>query len=261
MRQLSLIALYGQKEERLHKLISECQKKVADIFGIRFQPYDVCQIHGTLVSLARVVETRSNLNMSKYRNRQENMDFSGLLSFIRMGKQFPFQVQIGGFQNREYPFTSLGQRPYERSFQINHDKIVLIGWPICGRLSRNAKLEVIDLRQEARIYPNTLDDIRRAFQTFNILHRYHGNVTDIDNDFYFRIGMLDSTSITAKTLEEVQNAMKAYLASVAPIILEITVMDVYIACYESEELSPSFTQVWSISNPQLTPEFLWTLYK
>jgi hypothetical protein len=261
MHQLSLIALYGQKKERLLNLISECQKKVADIPGIRFQPYDVRQIHGTVVGLARVAETRLNLNMSKYRNRQENMDFSGLLSFIRMGGQFPFQVQIGGFQNREYPFTSLGQRPYERSFQINYDKIVLIGWPIRGRPLRSAKPRVIDLIQEARIYPNTLDDIRRTCQTFNVLHRYHGNVTDIDNDFYFRIGILDSTSVTAKTLEDVQNGMKAYLASVEPIILEITVADIYVACYEDEELSLSSTQVWSISNPQVTPEFLWTLYK
>jgi hypothetical protein len=261
MRQLSIIAFYGQKEERLLSLIKVCQKKVAEIPGIRFQPYKIHQIHGTIVSLARVADTKLNLYMSKYRNRQENMDFSGLLSFIRVGGHFPFQVQIGGFQSREYPFTSLGQRPYDRTFQINQGKIVIIGWTIRGRPLMSPALKAIDFVQEARIYPNTLDDIRRAFQSFNVLHKYHSNPTDIDNDFYFRIGTLDSTSITAEALEEVQNSIRAYLASVEPIVLDITLADVQVASYENEELSTDSTEVWSIAASQVTPDFLWSLYK
>jgi len=260
MHQLSLVAFYGKKDKRLLDLIGECQKRVGAVRGIRFQPYDVRQIHGTIVCLARRVGTMVNLNMSKYRHRQADMDFAGLLNFIRMGGRFPFQVQIGGFQNRDYAFTSEGKRPYERSFQAKGGRIVLIGWPVRGCPLLAAELGTMDLIQEARIYPNALDDIRRALQAFNILHRYHSSITDTDNDFYFRIGILDPTSVTSESLGKLQEDVRAYLSSIRPIILEVGIADLYVACYENEELPLDSTRVWSVSDEEVTPTFLRALY-
>lgn len=186
MRQISLITLYGPKPVELQKLITECQNKISTILGAGFLAYDIKQVHGTIVSLERS-SGKSNSNFVSYKKHFEQMDFDGLLHFLRAGGVFPFQVQIGGFTNRDYPFTSRGKRPYERSFILRDDKVVLMGWPIRGQHLTITSPEPVDLIQESRIYPNILDNMRKAVQTYNILHSYHHDPTDVDNDYYFRI--------------------------------------------------------------------------
>src|SRR3954451_19345261 len=134
MRQLTLIALYGCKNDTLSSVISSCQKKIAEVLGESFHAYKNQQVHATIADLQQIsVSHNYNLNFLKYRGQRKPMDFEGLLQFLRTGGFSPFQVQLGGFQNRDYPFTSLGLRPFERSFSIQHDKAVLIGWPIRGK--------------------------------------------------------------------------------------------------------------------------------
>lgn len=64
------------------------------------------------------------------------MDFDGLLNFLRCCVQIPFEVQIGGFGDRDYPFVSdpfeKGQynRPYDRMLSIQGDIVLIMGWPI-----------------------------------------------------------------------------------------------------------------------------------
>src|SRR5436305_5776570 len=134
MRQATLVMHYGPKPDGLSRLIAECQKQIAEVFGDCFQPYDMHQVHATLVSLGQVPgSTGSNLNFERYRGQQARMDFSGLLNFLRLGGQFPFQVQIGGFEKRDYPFTSQGQIPYERSFSVLGNEVavaLMAGWSI-----------------------------------------------------------------------------------------------------------------------------------
>jgi len=133
----------------------------------------------SLVGLER--SGTSNRNFQKYRDKQVEMDLTGLLHFLRLGGRFPFHIQLGGFQDREYPFTSRGQNPYHRSFSIQKDnKVVLMGWPLHGPLPNLAlpRVTMSDWIQESRSYPNVLDELRRAFQSFNVLHRYHGTLTD-----------------------------------------------------------------------------------
>ncbi|MFZ5820282.1 MAG: hypothetical protein ACOYYJ_10300 [Chloroflexota bacterium] len=255
MSQLALITLYGPKDNILESTISECQKIISAIPGIKYSPYDMRQIHATLVGLERLDSTEFNKYFSEYRNQKKTIDFNGLIKFLRESNEIKFQVQIGGFSQQNYPFTSMGKKPYERSFQIIKDKVVLIGWPISRKKKQNVAKEM-DL--DINVYPNTLDNIRHSLQNYNILHRYHANPTDIDNDFYFRIGILDRNSITDKNLEKVEDNIRAFLSSIKPIILSVE--DIMIAQYKSEELPLDSTQTWSLSDKKLTQNFLWSLY-
>jgi hypothetical protein len=139
------------------------------------------------------------------------MNFEGLLGMIRAGNTFPLQVQVGGFRNRDYPFVSRGQRPYERSFSIQGDKAVLMGWPIRGEPSANIVQSKTELIQENRVYPTALDDIRRSSQNCNVLHAYHRSLTDIDNDFYFRIGLIKNAPLNPLVQQVMETAIRQFL--------------------------------------------------
>jgi len=60
------------------------------------------------------------------------MNLEGTLDYLRRCGHFPLEVQVGGYGKRDYPFISRQSRPYERSFSIQGDKVVVMGWPIRG---------------------------------------------------------------------------------------------------------------------------------
>ena len=180
------------------------------------------------------------------------MDFSGLLDFLRFGGQFPFQVQIGGFEEKQnYPFASQGQTPYERSFSLLGNEVaiaLMAGWPVRERPNVSEKK-----------YPLLLDEMRRSFQKFNILHKYHAKTTDIDNDFYFRLGLIHQPDHSLR--EHAENIIKRFLSEVEPIIVNIAVSDVYFASFQKETLLPDSTEVWSVGNEKVTSAVIGDLYK
>jgi hypothetical protein len=259
MPQATLVALYGAKPKALAALLLECQRRISAVLGDRFRPYELQQIHATIVDLERKAESLFNSNLAKYRNRLEPMDLDGLLNFIHLSGQFPIHIQIGGFQNRDYPFTSRGQRPYERSFSLQGNKVVLVGWPIRGAPLARTAPSTLHLIHESRLYPNSLDELRKAFQSFNVLHKYHQVPTDVDNDFYFRIGLLEPSypGISTEWKQSVEGGVRAFLSTVEPIIVEITVADIYVAAYEDPILPQHSTRVVSVNDPKVTPDFLW----
>lgn len=250
VRQVTLIALYGQKSAEFSKLIVECQNQITEILKSDFQPYDICQIHATIVGLERARgEANLNLNFAKYRHQEKAMNFEGLLDLIRGGNLLPMHVQIGGFENRDYPLASRGQRLCDRSFSIGGNKVVIMGWPIC-----HCALE------ESQIYPTVLDDFRRLAQNFNILHLYHREITDVDNDFYFRIGLVNPT-VPTEIKQKLENQIRQFLGNIKPIIIEVKKANLYIACYEDETLPINSTKFWSVDNPKVTPNFILNLYE
>lgn len=188
------------------------------------------------------------------------MNFQGLLDYIRTESSFPFQVQVGGFQDRDYPFVSQGQRPYKRSFSVIGDKVVVIGWPIHREPSELDGTNTLRLGREEYSYPNILEEIRRSLQRFNVLHTYHRVDTDIDNDFYFRIGLVPHLPLDDPHREQVEQAMRQFLSARKPVILDVTLSDVFIVSFEDNRLLPSSVQIWPISNTQVTPVFISQLY-
>lgn len=259
MRQLALVMLYGPKSADFEDLIVQCQNKSAQVLGKRFEPYDVQQVHATLISLERAPGTAfHNLSFLEHRDQLLEMDFEGLLGFLRNGQQFPYSVQIGGFQNQDYSFTSKGRNPYERSCSVAGDKAMLFGWPV--KVETETNLVNADLSQAKLSYPTTLEDIRSAAQSYNILHRYHVRPKDVDNDFYFRLGMIDAARVDLNTYQSLTQSLRVFLSEMSPLFLKITLSDVYIVSYEENTLPLSTTRAWSISDRRVTPDLIAQLY-
>lgn len=259
VRQATLVSLYRQKPKELVSLITRCQSAIAETPGIKFASSNLQQIHATIIGLEKVVgSSMHNLNLAKYRHQSGLMDICGFVDFLRASGQVLFQVQIGGFKNRDYPFTSRGQRPYDRSFLIQGNKAVMIGWPVQRQLCTSGSSSP-NLLRDAQTYPSTLDHIRHAAQAFNICHTYHRAPTDIDNDFYFRIGLVAETDdLPRKSLE---GRIRELLSQTGPIIVDITVSDLCIAAYEDETLPSISTKVWLVQDTKLTSESIWSLYE
>ena len=165
MKQITLVSLYGEKEDNLVKLIGRCQKDVAESVtepdgSTCFTPHDIRQIHATIIGLERRIgSSADNASFLKHREREVEMDFEGFLRYLRGCGHFPLEVQIGGFGEREYPFTSgnpiTGEkmRPYDRSFSLQGDKVVMMGWPIRGRPLLGPPATPEGIVQESRTYP------------------------------------------------------------------------------------------------------------
>lgn len=101
--QATIVALYGEKPENLHTFLTDCQNCVAEMLGSGFRKYDIKQIHGTVIGMEREDAEPNrflNRNFKTRRDEEVDMDFAGLLNFLRDGGHVPFQLQIGGFQER-----------------------------------------------------------------------------------------------------------------------------------------------------------------
>lgn len=188
------------------------------------------------------------------------MDFDGFFNFLRQGGQIPFDVQIGGFADRDYPFTSRGAIPYERSFSLQDDKVVVMGWPSRDEASLTPPTAAGVMAHDARIYPATLDAIRRAAQRFGILHRYHRTLAAIDNDLFFRIGLLNPRSLTPAMTIALQSDVCHYLSNQPPLIIRVSLDDISIAAYEDDRLPTASTRTWSLADPRVTGDFVAKLY-
>lgn len=257
----ALVALYQEKPTTLVQIISECQAQITSVAGSAFRPYDICQVHSTIVGLGMFnALPMINAYFYEYRGCQVQMDFDGLLQFLRGSGYLPFQIQIGGFQDRDYPFTSRGIRPYERSFSFRDGKAVVIGWPIRGTPNNTSNSTPINPIHEARIYPNTLDEIRQAVQAFGFLHRYYQSISDVDNDFYFRIGLYDIASISERMQNEIEHKLRQLLSKLEPVLIEIAMSELYIVFSEYETLPPESTLVLAVSDPNVTAESVKNFY-
>jgi len=260
--QVTLVSLYGNKSNsRLATLIAQCQQVVTNALATAFTPYDEEQVHATIIGLERHSPSGfENDNFARLRNRNQTMAFDGFLGYLRRCGHFPLQVQIGGFRDRDYPFTSRRARPYERSFSIQGDKAVVMGWPIRGEPISIAETTSEDLIQESRLYPMTLDALRRAAQGFGILHGYHGALTDVDNDLFFRIGLVDEKAVPLGSIPALQQRLRQSLSQEKPFIVEITLDEVFVAAYNDNTLPRTSTDVWSVKDPKVDGEFICGLY-
>jgi hypothetical protein len=246
----ALVAIYGNKPVELSRLITDCQSQISNMIGAAFNPYDIQQVHATITGIGPAQPSTS------FADKQVKMDTDGLINYLHKSGILPFQVQIGGFQKRHYPFVSRGMQPYDRSFSLRDGKALIIGWPIRGMPNINENLSLLDLIQESRIYPTTLDKIRQAAKGFGFLHRYYQHNNDFDNDFYFRIGLFDSISISEAQQEAVEHRIRQFLNVSSPIIIEVNRSNLYFAFSDKETMPPDSTKAWSISDPDLSTNLM-----
>lgn len=257
VKQVTWVALYGEKSTEFSDAILECQQQITHDLGDAFQPYDLWQVHATILGLERINElTYENRNFFQYRGESKTMEFAGFLNWIRSNHHIPFHIQIGGFEDRDYPFVSRGQKPYDRTFSIQGDKAVLMGWSV-----REFAIREDSAPQNSRQYPAILDEIRRSAQQFNILHSYHRQPNDTDNDVYLRIGLVNSKELRPPIVKTLEKTIRQYLGQMKPLILDVNPSRLYLAAYTDETLPKNSTQVWAIEDEILTPSFLEKLYQ
>lgn len=220
--QVTLVAYYGKKPEVISNFIRSCQDILAEHLLSTFHPYDIEQVHGTIIGLEGYHHNNAIINENFLEiGETRNMDIDKVLNFLRSSKMFPINIRMGGFRNYEkYCFTSRGKHPYLRSFSIQKGTAVAMGWPI-----------------KDEVYPNSLDDLRRKMSTeVNVLHKYHKKKGDIDNDFYLVLGDVDLNSINEFKQQKVEEIMRLDLAGLEPVIFPLGLEQLSVVGYLDTQL-------------------------
>lgn len=260
MNHVSLVAFYGPKPEFLQDVIRTCQEQIQQRVGNCFQPYDMDQIHATIVGLDQVPNSPGwNLNYWLYRERRASMRFGALLQFLH-SDWFPFAVQIGGFQDRNYLFPTPDVQPYQHTILIQDGKVVLRGWPVRGDLLAASGFQPDSPLKEKILYPPVLGEIRQGLQAFNILHKYHRDITRADNNFYFRIGLVEQGSLQRSLWDEVEMAIRGYLSALSPLVLTIDQSHLFFIASMSKTFPLGLTTIQPLDCPRLTAEVVEQLY-
>jgi hypothetical protein len=229
--QITLVAHYGDKPVALSDLVGRLHGRLHDLLGPVFRPYELEQVHGTVIGL----EGCRQGDQLKNQNSGEMMNLDGLVAFLR-GPQFrSITVQVGGFQqDAQYPFRSRRTHPYLRSFSVQDEIAVAMGWP-----------------READGFPNSLDRLRRAFQEFGVRHKWHRTEDEIDNDLFFVLGTLDRRTIDPALLESSIHIIRSELASSGETLLEINRGTLQLVGYVDTQLSRGTSSCYRVDEPDL----------
>jgi hypothetical protein len=251
--QVTLVGYYGPKPGELSELIRGCKDKVAGRLLSRFHPYDIEQVHATVIGLEgdRVGEGTLNRNFLELRQQRRPMNFEEFLVSLKSSAKLPMQIRIGGFRPHEkYPFTSRGQHPYFRSFSVRGEIAVAMGWPI--------KKEP----QKEDEYPESLHELRLELQQANVLHKYHGHpVDDKDNDFFFVLGRVDREHISDMVIQELEESLRAYLAGLRPIFVPLSKERLSVVGYLDPQLPRATSVPFSLTDERLDAARILQLYE
>jgi len=219
-RFVSAVALYGPKAEPLHSRLADVQALIAEQLADRdrdaFRPYSLDQIHATLIAFNALPGTSVNQYYLEHTGQSREMDVPRAMSILSDHFSRPLRIRVGGYRNDQPPpFRSRGLHPFQRTFSVQGDAFVLIGWPaIPGR---------------------PLDKLRRDMNTANLLHRYHQHAGDIDDDCYLVVG--HHRDAPPDALETAVRTVRAKLAA-DPIDIEISHHDVKIVAADTHTMFP-----------------------
>lgn len=249
MKNVSLVAFYGDKPPQLERLIEQLQGylKNHELTRDKFIPHQLEQVHGTIIGCEGTKTDLGIVNQWFDECRQETryVDLKGLVTYLQQQIDLPLIIGFGGYnRHHEYNFLSRDQHLYFRSFQLqaaeNTVIPILIGWPW-----KDNKVSL------------AVDNLRRSFQKFNLLHKYHATTESIDNDFYLRLGTIKCQLSIAEMkaiATDIRNFLEAKPASYIPIDKE----DIAFVQYQDLSLTPIRTKVIPIS--KVTPEDLNQMY-
>ena len=230
---VALIAFYGEKPESFAALIREAQRLLKSL-GDAFCPYDLRQVHATLIGLeAHVLHDGTILNANYQALRRESriMRSADVLEVVRESSSLPLTVRIGGYRaEATYPFSSRGHHPWRRSFSIQGTRAVALGWPVDGA-----------------VYPPSLDAFRREMNRANVLHKYHAEPGDIDNDLFFVLGTVRPDGAEPPRLEAMEQRLREFLSGTS-VELDVDRDDLQIVGYVDPMLPPASTVRYALSS-------------
>jgi len=220
---LTLAAFYGDKPESFAALIRWCQAAVSAKLPGAFRPYDVRQVHATIVGLEGT-QTSGQVHHEHYTACGQDprpMDLRGLVEMVRSTELLPIRARIGGFRRDSgYPFESLGAHPYLRTFAIQPSNLVVaMGWP-----------------EAASEFPDSLDRLRRECVRFGILHKYHRTAECKDNDLFFVLGKVDPTATDRANCDATSEAIRLQFSGNQPVHIEVSATNLALIAYVDNEL-------------------------
>ena len=221
-RFISAVAFYGPKTGRLRELLTGVQALIAEHVGGDFRPYALDQVHATLIALngVRAGGTIVNEYLLEHAGERREMDLPRVMDILARRFATPLRVRIGGFRpGQEIPFTSRGQHLAERSFSVQGEAFVLVGWP-ADSLAGTAR---------------PVDELRREMNAAGVLHRYHAKPADVDNDLHLVVG--HQAGAPAAALARATAAVRDKLAA-DPADLAIALSDVTIVAADSHTMAP-----------------------
>ena len=221
-RFVSAVAFYGPKTGRLRELLTGVQALIAEHVGAAFRPYTLEQVHATLIALNGVREGGTIVNeyLLEHAGVRREMDLPRVMDILDRRFAVPLRVRIGGFRpGQAAPFTSRGQHLAERTFSVQGEAFVLVGWPADS-------LAGVGM---------ALDELRREMTAAGALHRYHTRPADVDNDLHLVVG--HHAGAPAGALARATAAVRDKLAA-DPADLAIGLSDVKIVAADSHTLAP-----------------------
>jgi hypothetical protein len=224
-RQATIVAYWGDKPPLLAALLDRLRALFMDELGSAFRPYAPEQVHATLVGVERLPGGMRNRRLARV-GPCPDMDLAGLRQRLLESARLPMPVRVGGFRAGEGVFVSRGEEPYTRSFSLQGDKAVLMGWPVVGGEAPSGDLD--RLRREALLH--------------HVLHAWHEEPGSVDDDLYMRIGLVDLDAGRTQCAAAVA-AARHLLSEVVPLRFSLAAGDLSVASYVDEALPPSSTEV------------------
>ena len=221
-RFISAVAFYGPKTGRLRELLIGVQALIAEHVGAGFRPYTLEQVHATLIALNGVREGGTIVNeyLLEHAGVRREMDLPRVMDILARRFAAPLRVRIGGFRpDQAVPFSSRGQHLAERTFSVQGEAFVLVGWPADSLAGAG----------------RPLDELRREMNAAGVLHRYHARADDVDNDLHLVVG--HQAGAPASALARATAAVRDKLAA-DPADLAIGLSDVKIVAADSHTLAP-----------------------
>ncbi len=231
--QLSLLTYYRKKPEPLRHLILSLQESLQKKLGDHFRPYQIEQVHATLLGLESFLESGHRYSHWYRKNigAGQPIDFRGLLN--RLQTSLPdMQIQIGGYEaRRDHGFLSRGDHPYPRSFSFQLSTAVVVGWPVTEREGKWS-------------YSEQFYQLRHAFEQHYLCHKWHKDGYR-DNDCYLVLGKIDRAAIGEEVLAEVSREIRTELAK-TPVRIPFSREFLTIVVYENPELPLKTTRFFPL---------------
>ncbi|MGB3401769.1 MAG: hypothetical protein WBA77_03690 [Microcoleaceae cyanobacterium] len=239
---VSLVSFYGKKPPDFEALLLLLQGYLSNELLRQFTPLPLPQIHGTLLGCEGGKTPQGILSQwfLKKRNQQRQINLAGLIDAVDQFEKLSVQIRLAGYHATiDYGFKSREQHPYFRSFQFQNRKAVLRGWPF----------------YQSR-FPEDIGNFRDSAQTVNVLHK-HQPQKGVDNDFYLRIGNVDS-DIPESKLAAIETKIQEFLRIQSPLLLTLNQSSIAFVQYQDLSLPPQTTQSFPIQ--AITVETLAQLY-
>lgn len=225
---VSLVALYGNKPPHLTNCIQQLQSYLSAQLQEQFEPYQLEQIHGTIIGYKGVKTDKGILSQWfwEYRDEEKYINLSASIDYIHNTNLLPLKIGFNGYQpNFNYGFFSQNKSLFERSFQFINNFAVLIGWPV----------------QEEQIVLD-LYKLRLGFQQFNLLHKYHRKADSLDNDFYMALGILKVKPSDEK-LRVIENEIRNKLKASSSLYVFVDLKNISFVRYQDPTLPLATTKI------------------